>query len=276
MAGRDTLFFFGDPQRAANIGGGPVQDGPHPHDPKLLADLRGYAMPVKAATLTVRDFQMPGAPRHYRLGVHEGIDFYGHTTGATVDRSTPVRAVADGVVARALVDYKPASATQADAWTAQIHELGYTPPEVLDGYRRAMELDPYLRSAYYGAGLVLRRLDRAEEAREMLSAYERFADNPRARLAEFKYTRMGRKAETIALASAEPARDPLPDGPLFASPSDLEVPVAGAPSRLTTADLDNDGSQDLFRVDTSDSLVLLGDGQRGFLADPDHPLSGIN
>ncbi len=148
--------------------------------------------------------------------------------------------------------------------------------KALDSYRRAMELDPYLRSAYYGAGLVLRRLGRAEEAREMLSAYERFADNPRARLAEFKYTRMGRKAETIALASAEPARDPLPDGPLFASPSDLETPVAGAPSRLTTADLDNDGSQDLFRVDTSNSLVLFGGGHEGFHADPDHPLSGIN
>jgi murein DD-endopeptidase MepM/ murein hydrolase activator NlpD len=83
----------------------------------------------------MRDFQMPGAPRHYRLGVHEGMDFYGSTVGLPVDRSTPVHAGADGVVIRALVDYVPLTAAQANAWAAKARALGYTPPEVLDGYR---------------------------------------------------------------------------------------------------------------------------------------------
>jgi murein DD-endopeptidase MepM/ murein hydrolase activator NlpD len=38
-------------------------------------------------------------------------------------------------VLRALTDYQPLTAAQADAWAAQCRSLGYTPPEVLDGYR---------------------------------------------------------------------------------------------------------------------------------------------
>jgi murein DD-endopeptidase MepM/ murein hydrolase activator NlpD len=135
LAGRDTLYFYREPERQATIEGGPVLEGPQPHDPALLENLRGLSMPIEGATLTSRDFQMPGAPRHYRLGVHEGIDFYGHTVGVPVDRHTPVRAVANGTVVRALVDYQPLTAAEADAWVTLSSSLGYTPPEVLDGYR---------------------------------------------------------------------------------------------------------------------------------------------
>jgi murein DD-endopeptidase MepM/ murein hydrolase activator NlpD len=135
LAGRDTLYFIGEPEQRAKIQGGPVLEGPQPHDPDLLENLRGLSIPIEGAVITKRDFQMPGAPRHYRLGVHEGIDFYGYTVGVPVDRRTPVRAIADGTVIRALVDYEALTAAEADAWYAQSHNLGYTPPEVLDGYR---------------------------------------------------------------------------------------------------------------------------------------------
>ncbi len=135
LAGRDTLYFYGEPEREATIEGGSVLEGPQPHDPALLENMRGLSMPIEGATLTKRDFQMPGAPRHYRLGVHEGIDFYGHTVGVPVNRRTPVRAVADGVVIRALVEYQPVTAAQVDAWYAKSRSLGYTPPDMLDGYR---------------------------------------------------------------------------------------------------------------------------------------------
>ena len=54
----------------------------------------------------------------------------------------------------------------------------------LSWYEKAIAADPYLRSAYYGAALALRRLKRTDEARAMLADYEKFKDNPRARLAE--------------------------------------------------------------------------------------------
>ncbi len=135
LAGRDTLYFYGEPERQAVIKGGVVLAGPQPHDPTLLEGLRGLSMPIQGAKVTSRDFQMPGAPRHYRLGMHEGIDFYENTVGVPVNRRTQVHAVADGVVIRALVDYQPLTQAQADAWRAQSHRLGYTPPDVLDGYR---------------------------------------------------------------------------------------------------------------------------------------------
>jgi len=135
LAGRDALYFLGQPDIQMVVEGGPTLQGPQPHDPAVLQNMRGFSSPIQGATVTKRDFQMPGAPRHYRLGVHEGADFYGNTVGVPVNRRTPVRAVADGVVVRALVDYEPITAAQANAWAAQSISLGYTPPEVLDGYR---------------------------------------------------------------------------------------------------------------------------------------------
>jgi murein DD-endopeptidase MepM/ murein hydrolase activator NlpD len=135
LAGRDVIYFYGEPERQASIEGGPVLEGAQPHDPALLEGLRGYAMPIEGATVTRRDFQMPGAPRHYRLGVHEGMDFYSSTAGVPVNLRTPVQAIADGVVIRALTDYQPLTAAQAQAWYAECDRLGYTPEDVLDGYR---------------------------------------------------------------------------------------------------------------------------------------------
>jgi len=150
LAGRDRLYFPGQPERRATVTEGPVLELPQPHNLSLLAALRGLQVPIEGARITSRDFQMPGAPRHYRLGVHEGLDFYSHTVGVPVNRKTLVRAVADGVVIRALVDYQPLTAAQAEAWYTLCHNVGYTPDEVLDGYRgRQVWID-------HGGGLVSR------------------------------------------------------------------------------------------------------------------------
>jgi murein DD-endopeptidase MepM/ murein hydrolase activator NlpD len=135
LAGRDALYYYGEPQRQADIQNGALLEGSQPHDLALLEGLRGYSMPIDGATITKRDFQMPGAPRHYRLGVHEGMDFYTGTAGVTINRDTPVRAVADGTVIRALTDYQPLTAARAEAWYDQSRAAGYTPADVLDGYR---------------------------------------------------------------------------------------------------------------------------------------------
>ncbi len=142
LAGRDALYFYGQPERQATVQGESLAAGPSPegnlrqaYDPAVLDSLRGLLVPIDGAHFTSRDFQSPGAPRHYRLGVHEGSDFYTSTAGVTINRSTKVRAVADGVVVRAMVDYTPLTSAQAQAYAAEWRRLGYTPPEVLDGYR---------------------------------------------------------------------------------------------------------------------------------------------
>jgi tetratricopeptide (TPR) repeat protein len=156
-------------------------------------------------------------------------------------------------------------------------------------YRKAIELDPYLRSAYYGAFQALQRLKQRDRARQVIQDYQRLAGNPRARLAEFKYTRMGPKAEARALDLApapEPA--PIPQGPLFAAPRPLAIADAEAhPGRLrqplsvTVADLQGDGHGDVFIPgltggDPCCNLLLMGDGKGGFESVSDHPLTGVD
>ena len=140
-------------------------------------------------------------------------------------------------------------------------------------YLRAMESDAYLRSAYYGAAQVLRRLGRREEAKVRLGEYQRLKDNPRARLAEFKYTRMGPKAEALALDLPGAVPPVPPAGELFGRPRDLELPaVTGSPT-VTTADVNHDGRQDLFLAGDPATLVLLADTAGGY-APAEHVLSG--
>ncbi len=146
------------------------------------------------------------------------------------------------------------------------------PDEALVWYRKAIELDPYLRSAYYSSALVLRRQGDREQATRMLSDYQRFKDNPRARLAEFKYTRMGPKAEVITLGDIADGEIAKPVGPVFA---DAVEHLDGLPvGDLSNADIDQDGQQDLFIAAPAGSLVLLGAGST-FQPAFEHPLSGI-
>src|SRR5207248_10751545 len=70
--------------------------------------------------------------------------------------------------------------------------------EALAEYRKAIEIDPHLRSANYGAFLCLQQSGKTDEAKAFLDEFQRQKDNPQARLVEFKYSRMGPKAEVPA------------------------------------------------------------------------------
>lgn len=150
--------------------------------------------------------------------------------------------------------------------------------DALTLYRTAIELDPYLRSAYYGAALSLRQLGDADAARAMLADYQRFADNPRAHLAEFRYTRMGPLAEAQAFGRAERGEPAAPpSGALFAEPvRQGRIDAVGRPTSLTTADIDGDGAQDLLLArgaGEETEVWLQRDGR--FERAEDHPLAGI-
>ncbi len=98
-------------------------------------DLQGFTMPVADACLPSSERLMPNAPRTYRNGVHEGVDFYFGDSCVVIDRGTPVLSMYEGVVIRADHDYEeltPGLLAELEVRTA---ERGYSDEETLDVYR---------------------------------------------------------------------------------------------------------------------------------------------
>lgn len=133
-----------------------------------------------------------------------------------------------------------------------------------DLYQRAIELDPYLLSAYYGDLQILQRLGQRDQAQGLMKAYQRLSDNPRARLVELKYTRMGPKGDALAVgAESPPPERAVPTGPLFADPVTVWTVPDGR--GLTVADVNGDGLPDLFVAGGVHSRLLLGEAAGGFV-----------
>ncbi len=129
LAGQDSLYFLGEPDRLVSIAGagGSDPENLRLNDPEQLAGLDDFVVPIGGSNITFRDFQMPGAPRHYRLGVHNGLDFYWQP-------GTKVLAAGDGTIIRADIDYVGPTAADLALWSAETSRLGYTAPEILDNY----------------------------------------------------------------------------------------------------------------------------------------------
>lgn len=142
----------------------------------------------------------------------------------------------------------------------------------------AAELDPMLRSARYGASQALARLGRKAEAAVRLEQFQQLRNNPVAHLAEFKYTRMGPKAQAVN-AVRSTAHPQQPGGPLFAEPLPLSAPSRPAPGSSPVAsavDIDGDGQVDLYLPGGRGGRgqVLLRRGDR-WESHPEHPLAGF-
>ncbi|MBS3885884.1 MAG: M23 family metallopeptidase [Dethiobacter sp.] len=96
---------------------------------ELVYLLDYMSSPIAGRRVTTVPGQLPNAPRRYRNGIHEGVDYYGISGG------TVVLAVASGTVIRAdhnfqemtLAEYEEAIRLSAAAPT--------TPPELLDKFR---------------------------------------------------------------------------------------------------------------------------------------------
>ncbi|HEX7040130.1 MAG TPA: ankyrin repeat domain-containing protein [Trueperaceae bacterium] len=95
----------------------------------------GYVVPVEGATISSRRHHLPGAPREYRNGVHEGFDFYSGTVSVPIEYGTPIRAAADGVVIRADHDYVEHTLEEYEQIIADATAALDTPPELLDELR---------------------------------------------------------------------------------------------------------------------------------------------
>ena len=97
--------------------------------------VRGFQYPIAGVCLPPEDDLIPNAPREYRNGVHEGVDFYPGLACATIERGMPVLAARTGIVIRADVDYKDITPEEMDELLGRSAQEGSTPPEVLDRLR---------------------------------------------------------------------------------------------------------------------------------------------
>lgn len=94
-----------------------------------------YVVPVDGATISSRANHLPGAPRAYRNGTHEGFDFYNGTVSVQIAFGTPIQAIAMGTVVRADVGYEELSIAEYEAVIDQARNSLSTPPDVLDRLR---------------------------------------------------------------------------------------------------------------------------------------------
>ncbi|MEZ4553451.1 MAG: M23 family metallopeptidase [Dehalococcoidia bacterium] len=100
-----------------------------------LDDLSGFAFPIAGACLPDSDNLMPNAPRTYRMGVHEGVDFYPGLACAPIVKGTAVLAMFDGTITRADLGYEELTPAVLAKLRADTAAAGTTPPDVLDAYR---------------------------------------------------------------------------------------------------------------------------------------------
>jgi murein DD-endopeptidase MepM/ murein hydrolase activator NlpD len=102
-----------------------------------------FALPIEGGDTPSDPELLPGAPRDYRAGIHEGIDF-------PVPSGTPVLAAASGTVARVDLSFLDWTREQQDIALYEAVTLGYTPAATLDRIRgRQVWID-------HGKGLVTR------------------------------------------------------------------------------------------------------------------------
>lgn len=94
-----------------------------------------YVVPVESATISSRRNHLPGAPRTYRNGVHEGFDFYEGTVSVSITYGTPIRAVADGTVIRADTSYVEHTIDEYNKIISDALGSLDTPPDLLDELR---------------------------------------------------------------------------------------------------------------------------------------------
>jgi Flp pilus assembly protein TadD len=165
----------------------------------------------------------------------------------------------------------------------QLEQFG----EALTWFQRAIEGDSYLRSAHYRAFQACQRLGRAEEAEFHLARFQDLEGNPRARLMEFKYTKMGPWAEVAVIGEPLIEPGPRPKGSLFAPAERMTggTVVATRPGtqtvpNVTACDIDGDGGPDFLVTAAatagagSDNLILFS-GSTGYSPDQNHPLAAV-
>lgn len=100
-----------------------------------IEQLRFLQSPIPGAMVTTRDSQLPGAPRAYRNGTHEGLDYYDGACGVSIRFGDPVYAAGDGVIYRIDKEYTEFREEERDELLRMCGELADTPADILDKLR---------------------------------------------------------------------------------------------------------------------------------------------
>ncbi|HSW10677.1 MAG TPA: M23 family metallopeptidase [Bacillota bacterium] len=104
-------------------------------DPAAIAKRLAFlAPPIAGSRLTaVPDSHLPGAPRAYRGGWHQGIDYYDSWCGVPIVYGvTEVRAAGPGVVARVDTEFLELTRVEREALLAELLHRGHESPVLLD------------------------------------------------------------------------------------------------------------------------------------------------
>lgn len=132
------------------IPGAPPPDLPSPSVIPRDPTGGGFVYPIEGACLPNVDRLMPNAPREYRAGVHEGVDFYAGYNCATVLEGTPVLAAKAGTVIRADHNFVEMTEAELNELLSRTQAQGYTDALALDRFRgRQVWVD-------HGGGIVTR------------------------------------------------------------------------------------------------------------------------
>ena len=102
-----------------------------PADPRLT----GFKFPIEGACLPTSDNLMPNAPRQYRSGIHEGVDFYTGYNCVDVPAGGAVLAAKGGTVVRADLSFVEMTQDELDEILARTQAQGYTDTAALDKFR---------------------------------------------------------------------------------------------------------------------------------------------
>ena len=102
---------------------------------ELISLFSFLSHPVQGAKVSSVDGQLPNAPRRYRNGVHEGLDYYSGSSGVSVTKNTPVLAAGPGMVIRADHGFQEMTREEYEEAVKISHEAEITPEELLDKFR---------------------------------------------------------------------------------------------------------------------------------------------
>ena len=153
------------------------------------------------------------------------------------------------------------------------------PQEATTWYQKALELEPYFKSAHYRCWDLLRQDKKYKKAGKHMEEFSLLRQHPLSVGFEYKYTLMGPLAEAIRVGLPA-AEQPPAKGLVLAAPrllpggDRLAVPASAS---LTSCDINADGRQDLFVTGavTGRNAVLIGQDGGSFTHDDQHPLAAI-